>query len=204
MASPARFAFFCLALLAAAAARADFYCCPDPASGRRTCGDTLPDACRGRAYKIFDNGGNLRREVGPPPTAEQKAAAAAEVQRRKEEEAAQREQRRKDQALLETYTSVQDIELARSRNERDLQEAIKQTEDKLASLQQRRKKLESEAEFYKNKPLPPEIGKGLKDNEAETRSYADQLEGKKTDFAQVRAKYDQDKRRYLQLTGGKP
>ena len=44
---------------AAAAARADFFCCPDAASGRRTCSDSLPDTCRGRAYKVFDNGGWL-------------------------------------------------------------------------------------------------------------------------------------------------
>lgn len=203
MGSPARTTLFCLALLAAAAARADFFCCPDAASGRRTCSDSLPDTCRGRAYKVFDNGGNLLREVGPPPTAEQKAAAAAEAQRRKEEEAALRERRRKDQALLDTYSSVQDIDLARTRSERDLQEAIRQTEDKLASLRQRHKKLEGEAEFYRNKPLPAEIARGLKENEAETRTYGELLEGKKADYARVHARYEEDRRRYIELTGSR-
>lgn len=202
MGLPLRLACISLALLAAATAQgANLYCCQDPASGRRTCSDNLPDQCRGRAYKILDSAGNVIKEVGPPLTAEQKAQAAAEAQRKKEEEAAQREQRRKDQALLDTYSSVQEIDLARERREADVQEAIKQAEAKIAKLHQQRKKFESEAEFYRHKPLPPEVSKGLKDADSEIKAYADLLESKKADFATIRAKYDEDKRRYLQLSG---
>lgn len=197
-----------LLLLAADGAQAastpagDLYCCQDPATGRRSCGDSLPEQCRGRPYKVLDSAGNVIKEVGPPLTAEQKAQVAAEAERRKQEEAAQREQRRKDQALLATYSSVQDIDQARTRSENDVQEAIKQAEAKIASLRQQRRKFESEASFYRNKPLPPEVAKGVKDNDSEVRTYADLIEGKKADLELIRAKYDEDKRRYLQLSGG--
>lgn len=203
--SPLRAACLGLALLAASAAQgatANLYCCQDPSSGRRACGDSLPEQCRGRAYKVFDSAGNLVKEVGPPLTPEQKALAAAEAQRKKDEEAAQREQRRKDQALLDTYSSVQEIDLARTRSEADWQKAIEQAEAKIASLKQQRKKFENEAEFYRNKPLPPEVNKGLKDTDSEIKAYTALLDSKKADFATVRAKYDEDKRRYLQLSGG--
>lgn len=197
----------CLGLIffssgAFAAPGGNLYCCQDPSTGRRACGDTVPDQCRGHAYKILDSNGNVIREVGPPLTAEQKAQAAAEAQRKKEEEAAQREQRRKDQALLATYSSVQDIDQARSRSEAEVGELMKQAEAKIDALRQKRKKLESEAEFYRNKTLPPEISKGMRDIDSEIKANNSVLEAKKAELEQIRAKYDRDKRRYLELSGG--
>ena len=62
-----------LTLLLANSAQAanEFYCCQDPASGRRVCSDTLPEQCRGRAYRILDSGGNIIKEVGAPLSPEQ-------------------------------------------------------------------------------------------------------------------------------------
>jgi hypothetical protein len=193
-----------LALLAAIPAQAgNMLCCQDPNTGRRACGDSLPEQCRGRAYKVLDGAGNVIKEVGPPMTAEQKALAAAEVQRKKEEEAARNEQRRKDQALLATYSSVQDIEQARARNMDVTQEAIKQVEAKIAALQKQRKKYEAELEFYKNKTAPPELAKNLRDTDSDIKAQNGLIEAKKAELEQIRAKYDQDKRRYTELAGGR-
>lgn len=203
MAFPPRAAAIALFLCAAAAAQgAEIYCCTDPSTGRRACGDSLPDACRGRAYKVMDGSGNVMREVGPPMTAEQKAQAAAEALRRKEEEAARREQQRKDMALLDTYSSVRDIDEARARREADLQDAIRQAEGKITSIRQRRRKFENEAEFYRNRPLPPEVAKGLRETDSELKAYASLLEAKKADLETVHAKYDADKLRYIELSRG--
>jgi hypothetical protein len=86
-------------------------------TGRRVCGDSLPEQCRGRAYRHLDSGGNVIKEVGPPLSAEQKAEQAAEARRKKQIEEAAREQRYKDQALLDTYAMPQDIDLAQSKAE---------------------------------------------------------------------------------------
>ena len=48
---------------------ARIYCC----EGGRICADSLPEQCRGKAYRILDSGGNLLKEIGPPLTAQQKA-----------------------------------------------------------------------------------------------------------------------------------
>ena len=78
----------------------NFYCCQDPTSGRRVCGDVLPDQCKGRAFKIIDGAGNIIREEGPPLTAEQKTQIEVDSKRKKELEEFQRTHRRKDAALL--------------------------------------------------------------------------------------------------------
>jgi len=180
----------------------NFYCCPDPASGRRVCADTLPEQCKGRAYRIIDGAGNLIREVGAPLTPEQKALQEQEAVRKKEQDALQRERRRKDMALLEIYGSVQDIDKARARAEEEINYALRQAEARIADAQTRRARLEQEAEFYKNKSLPPELAKGLKDTEAEINAQKGLQASKQQDLESVRAKYADDKKRYMEITTG--
>ena len=174
-----------------------FYCC----EGGRICGDSMPEQCRGKAYRILDSGGNLLKEVGPPLTAEQKAQAAAEVLRKKELEDQAKEQRRKDQALLETYASGQDIDRAQARAEADVNASIKGAQAKIDVALKQRKKFEEEAEFYKNKPLPQDIAKGLRDVDHEIKTQQEFLSIKKGNFASIKEKYDADRKRYAELTG---
>ena len=182
---------------AATPASGRFYCC----DGGRVCGDALPEQCRGKAYRILDSSGNLLKEVGPPLTVEQKARAAAEALRKKELEEQAKEQRRKDQALLDTYATPQDIDLAQGKAESDVNLAIRGAEDRIAAARKQRKKFEEEAEFYKKKSLPPEVAKGLRDADHEIKTQQELLDVKKGDAATIKAKYDADRKRYAELTG---
>lgn len=182
---------------AATPASGRFYCC----DGGRVCGDALPEQCRGKAYRILDSSGNLLKEVGPPLTVEQKARAAAEALRKKELEEQAKEQRRKDQALLDTYATPQDIDLAQAKAESDVNLAIRGAEDRIAAARKQRKKFEEEAEFYKKKSLPPEVAKGLRDADHEIKTQQELLDVKKGDAATIKAKYDADRKRYAELTG---
>ena len=173
------------------------YCC----EGGRICGDSLPEQCRGKAYRILDSSGNVLKEVGPPLTAEQKAQVAAEALRKKELEEQAKEQRRKDQALLDTYATPQDIDLAQSKAEADVNLAMKGAENRIAAARKQRKKFEEEAEFYKKKALPPEVAKGIRDADHEIKTQQELLDVKKGDAATIKAKYDADRKRYGELTG---
>jgi len=182
---------------AATPASGRFYCC----DGGRICGDALPEQCRGKAYRILDSSGNLLKEVGPPLTVEQKAQAAAEALRKKELEEQAKEQRRKDQALLDTYATPQDIDLAQGKAESDVNLAIRGAEARNEAERKQRKKFEEEAEFYKKKTLPAEVAKGLRDADHEIKTQQELLDVKKGDAATIKAKYDADRKRYAELTG---
>jgi len=198
----ARSLLFPLALLAfGAQAAEDFFCCQDPATGRRICGDLLPVQCRGQAYQAFDRAGNLSREVGPPLTREQKAEQAAEAQRRGKQEAASRELRRKDQALLDTYAAPEDIDIAQQKMEGDVQLAIRNAEASLEAAKEKRRKLDAEAEFYLKKTMPGELQRDLRASDHELRTQQELLDMKRAELAAVRAKYDIDRKRYFELTG---
>lgn len=195
-----------LALLLATSAQAagEFYCCQDPASGRRVCGDTLPEQCRGRAYRVLDSGGNVVKEVGAPLTAEQKAEQILENRRRKQLEDAGREQRRRDQALLDTYTTPEDIDLAQKKAEADVNVTIQATNERIATAQKKRKKLADEAEFYKKKAMPPELEKDLRAIDHEIKLQQELIELKKKEFDTIKGKYDADRKRYFELTRRPP
>ena len=186
--------------LGAAQAAGEFYCCHDPNTGRRICGDVLPEQCRGHAYRVLDSGGNVVKEVGAALTPEQKAEQALENQRRKQLENASREQRRRDQALLDTYAMPEDIDLAQRKAEADVNLAILATIGRIDEARTKRKKFEDEAEFYKKKALPPDLERDLRALDHEIRLQQELLDIKKRDFDSIKAKYDADRKRYYELT----
>lgn len=192
-----------LLLLSALPAQAagEFYCCQDPSSGRRVCGDTLPGACRGQSYRLIDNAGNVIKEVGKPLTLEQKAEQLALEKQRKHQEELAREQRRKDQALLDTYSLPEDIDLAQGKAEADVNFSIKAAQAKIADVQKKRAKLLNEAEFYKKKALPAELDRDLKATEHEIKVQQELIDVKQHDLATIKTKYDADRKRYFELTG---
>lgn len=184
-----------------AQAAGEFYCCQDPASGRRVCGDTLPGACRGQSYRLIDSAGNIIKEVGKPLTPEQKAEQVAQEKLRKQQEELAREQRRRDQALLDTYSLPEDIDLAQGKAESDVNFSIKAAQGKIAEVQKKRTKLLNEAEFYKKKALPGELDRDLKASEHEIKVQQELIDVKQHDLATIKAKYDADRKRYFELTG---
>ena len=208
MVSVNKFAVSAIVLFAAFSAHATAAASNDPASskmfcceGGRICADTFPERCRGKAYSILDGKGNLIREEPAPLTAQQKAEAAAEALRKRELEEQAREQRRQDQALLQTYTSAQDIDRSQARAELEVGAAIKGAEERIAAARQQRKKFEDEAEFYKKKSLPQDVAKGLRDSGHEIKTQQELLDVKRKDLASIQAKYDADRKRYTELTG---
>ncbi|MBI2307038.1 MAG: hypothetical protein HYU78_07005 [Rhodocyclales bacterium] len=181
-----------------AAAAANILCCNDE-RGKQVCGDILPAACVGRAYREIGANGVVVRQVDAPLTPEQRALRAAEERKKKEAEEAANEQRRLDSALLQTYGSEADIDLMRQRAEADTLAGIKAAEAKIVEAKKRRKKFEDEAEFYKKRTLPPEIEKGLKDADFDIQAQQELIGAKQKELGAIKAKYDEDKRRYQEL-----
>jgi hypothetical protein len=186
-------------LFATPAEAGRLYCCADD-QGKQVCGDILPPVCRGRAYREIGESGQTVRRVEAPLTAEQRAQQAADEARRKEQEAARKELERKEQALLATYGSEKDIDTLYNRSAQEVAQSIKRAEEKIVEIRQRRKKFENEAEFYKKQSLPVEVAKGLRDADQEIKSQESLIELKNQDLESLRVKYEDDRRRYLEIS----
>jgi hypothetical protein len=190
-----------LALQISPAQAGKTYCCSD-ANGRQACGDSLPRECFGRAYRELSDRGTLLRQVEAPLTAEQQAQRdAAQAQKKKEERAAM-EEKRKNQALINTYTNEKDVDIARDRALADLEARAKEAQAKLTDATKRKQKLDGEMEFYKKKPVPLELKEQIKGSETEMKAQQAAIDAKKQEMDQVRVKFEEEKKRYLDLMRG--
>ncbi len=195
--------FLCSALLAVAPAAAQqrLYKCVD-AKGKVYYTQVPPMECLGRDTQELDKSGTPMRKSQTPAalTPEQQKAREAELKKKRDEEERSKEERRKNTALLNTYSSEKDIDDARGRALKEAQAAIADTEKKIAEAQKRKKELESEKEFYVKKPMPLKLKQDTTNNEIEIKNQTELLDAKKKEISVINAKYDTDKRRYLELT----
>lgn len=175
------------------------YCCTDD-GGKQTCSDVLPKQCYGRAYREINAQGVTTRRIDAPLTAEQRAQKEADAKKAKEEEARRLEQDRRNRALLATYATEQDIDYVRDRTVADIEKAIDGLRVKQDELAKRKQQLDTEAEFYKKKPMPPQLQSQMRDNEIEMKAQQAAIDGRQKEIGAVRARYEEEKTRYRELT----
>jgi hypothetical protein len=141
------------------------------------------------------------------------AEERAEMERL-EAEAAERRQRqqdaaRRDNMLLETYLTVDDIEDLRDRRLELLESQIKVTELYLANLRKRLATLQVEASHYKPHSdrddaaeLPDELALDIARTLSSIQLYEQRLSRTRSDQSEVRASFDRDIVRFKELKGG--
>lgn len=195
--------FLCLAAFAAAPAEAQqqpqrMYKCVD-AKGKTYYTQIPPPECLGRDTQELNKAGILKKSERPQSPAEIRAREEANKKKLEEDEKS-REERRRAQALLATYPSERDIEEARARALKEAEAAIAETEKRVANAHKRKKELESEKEFFVKKPLPVKLKQEISNNEIDIKNQTALLDAKKKEITAINAKYDDEKRRYADLT----
>lgn len=182
---------------------ARIYKCTD-AKGKTYVTQTPPPECLGRPTEVLNSRGTVVSRDEGMLTPQQLAQREEEKKKKAEADAAAKEERRRSAALLNTYSSERDIEEARARALKENEEAIKQIDKKIADALKRQKSLEDEKEFYVKKGLPPKLQQDVRNNELELKNQQELLDAKKKQVATINAKYDEDKKRYLDLTKNLP
>lgn len=196
---------FVLALPALHAAESAnrIYKCTD-AKGKVYVTQTPPPECLGRPTDVLNRRGTVVQRDEGILTPQQQAQREAELKKKQDMEAATKEERRRAAALLNTYSSEKDIEEARARALKENEEAIVQTDKKIADVLKRKKTLESEKEFYAKTKPPAKLQQDIQNTEIELKNQQDLLDAKKKQVATINAKYDEDKKRYIALTKNLP
>jgi len=188
--------------LAPAAAQERMYKCVD-ARGKVYYTQVPPAECLGRDTQELNKSGTLIRKNPAALSPAQQQAREAERKKKIEDEERSKEDRRKNLALLNTYSSEKDIEDARTRALKEAQGAIEDTERVIAGARKRRQELETEKEFYVKKPMPFKLKQEITNNDIEIKNQTSLLDAKRKEISTINAKYDEDKRRYVELTSGK-
>jgi len=193
-----------LALLASALpAQAMMYKWVD-AHGKTHYSDTLPPQALGRGNVELDKQGLAIKRNDGALTAEQRQQQAQAQARKTQEDFVLTERKRRDSALLNTYTSPAEIDLARDRNMEQARLIIKSNDARLISLRATRAQLAQQiAGITRNQKPPPAHLTQARDANAAEIARLEQLQAQKNkEMDETRAKFDADKARYIELTQG--
>ncbi len=189
----------CAAALAGPAAAQKLYKYTDPVTGKTVYTERMPAEAAGKPNEQLNRQGTVTKRNEGALSPEQVAAKEAERKRKLDEDIAAKEEKRKNMALLNTYSSEQDIAEARARAIKVNAEAVDEAQRKLADAQKRQQELAGEAEFYTKKPMPRQLKQDIQVNEAAIASHTELLDKKKKEIEAINAKYDEDLRRYREL-----
>ena len=197
----------CIAIAAFATTGAGAaYRCVD-AKGITHVGDTPPPGCAAVMMYEVTPSGKVLRSIEPTLTPEQVKVRQAEAEKRKEADKAAAEQKRKDLALLSTFSSEKEFDVARDRNIDPIKGRIASVQDRIKAVEARQKKIEEEMEFYKagkskagkSREVPANLTDDLKRTQAEKSALVGTILGYEKEIEQVRTKFDTDKKRWVDL-----
>lgn len=111
---------------------------------------------------------------------------------------------RRDKALVATYTTEQEIDLARDRNLQTPLQALKVAETRLGKLDKELEGLQKQADGFtsKNKAVPSHLTEEINTKQAARSSLQAELAQKRGQADQIRAKFEADKQRFRELKSG--
>ena len=187
-------------ILAPLAAEAQSYRCVGK-DGKKYYGQAIPPQCLGQPVEQLNAQGMVVKRIDAAASAAEREKKAADEEERKKREAVSKEEGRRNRALLATYTSEKDIDQARARALKDNEAAMKDIERRIEALKKRQGDLKKELEFYQGKNQPPaKLQQDIKSTEFDILTQQDLLDKKKKEVQQINARYDDDKKRYNELT----
>jgi hypothetical protein len=162
--------------------------------------DQMPPDAVNKATVELNKQGVPVKKTDAALTPEQRRAKAAEDERRKVIERQQEEAARRDRALLASYTSEGEIELARARAVQTLDDVIKSSQSYAEQLGKRKAGLESRRKTeFADKPVPLEMERELATIGVELQKQDDLIAQKQKEMIAIAAKYDADRKRWRDL-----
>ncbi len=142
---------------------------------------------------------NKREKLTP----EQEKAREDEIKQQKAKEEAAVEQKRRDKALLNTFSTVEEIDASKMRNLQQIQDLLNSTSMQLKITQKKWQELQTEASTIKQqgRTLPPSLRADMKDTQMRLTKQQQDIEKFKAEKISIEARFEADKARYRFLTG---
>lgn len=161
--------------------------------------DTLPPAAAGQGSSEVKKSGTVVKQSESMEEKKKRLAAEAEEAERKK---IANEQARKDRALLATYTSEKEIDLARDRSLEHHQSMINGAESRLKLLEPNLNKLDQKmkAATKNGKPAPAHLQQQYDAKRAEVEDAQRLIKTNQEAMTAVRERYEADKLRFRELS----
>jgi hypothetical protein len=160
-----------------------------------------PEAPKGAA--VLDKQGRQVKKIEAPLSPEAIKAKADEDARQKAEARARDEQARKDHALMASYTSESEIDLARNRAVSTLEAQIASAMTFSETLQKQQKAIAAKKQSYGSNPIPIELQRESASVEEELSRQNILIRQKQDELTMVAEKYDTIKQRWREIIADK-
>jgi hypothetical protein len=188
----------CLVVLSIAPAAWSAFKCVDE-KGATHIGDAPPAACANvTTYEVSRSGAVVRKIE----SSSQEKLRREEADRKRETDRSGVEARRRDQAIVDSYSSEGEIDLARDRNLEIINARLSAATARMKLLEKREKELASALKQQKGKPAD-KLATHLEEVRAEKGALAVSVERGEKEVQQVRTQFEADKRRWIELRGSR-
>jgi len=163
--------------------------------------DKLPvEAVNGATTQLNRQGITVHKTEAARPIAQQPVARTeSEEQKLREAERARVLAARRDRALIESYASEAEIDLAKSRAVATIDGQVRSAYAYLAQMTKRRQELEDKKPTYAPRPVPGSLVREIETIDAEMGRQNEFIAAKEREAANVAARYDADKERFREL-----
>jgi hypothetical protein len=165
--------------------------------------DKMPPEAVDKASVQLNKQGVPIKKTDKALTPEQRQALEQEAGSKREAARAQEEIARRDRALVSSYTSEAEIDLARSRSLQTIKNVILSAQAFSEQLNKRKVDVEARKAESQGKPVVAVLDRELESIDLELASQADVIAQKQREAKTIIAKYDADKQRWQELVAGK-
>ena len=173
-------------------------------------GDTMPPQCAKKAITEMSKQGSIVKQYEAPLTPEQLKAQDEERERRREGDKKLAEQKLKDLALIATYGSEREFDVARDKDVAGLDARKKSLLSRNDDIDKQLQKNQNEMDFYKagksksgkTNDAPPQLVADYNRAKGERANLDRELAKIDTDRVTVVARYEGEKSRWKKLKGG--
>lgn len=164
--------------------------------------DKIPAEYAGQQRDVLNKQGIKKETIEGAKTPEQLAEEARQAKLQEEEKRRGEEQARRDRILLATYTTEDELAMARDGKIAALDAYIKVTNSRIDKLKAQLEALRKRAEQADAKaPATAKLQKEIVHTEQQIRENESYVETKRREQNELRAQFEQDLQRYRELKG---
>lgn len=183
----------CAAASAQNSAGTSIYSCVD-SQGRKLTSDRPIRECIDREQRELGPSGTVRRVIGPTLTAQERAAQEAQRRKEQEEQTRVAEERRRERVLLARYPDRAAHDAERVHAIAQVDEVAATAAKRITDLQNRRKALEQEMEFYRKDPAkaPMALRRQIAENDEEVQEQKRFIAGQDQEKRRIHQRFDEE------------
>jgi len=182
---------------------AGIYTCIDDQGRLRTADRPIAD-CTDREQRVLNKDGSVKRIVAPTLTAEERAEREAQARKEFEQKAAYSDAVRRDRNLKIRYPNEAAHNKARGSALEAVRASMRASAQRIEDLENERKPLQDEADFYRGRQLPSRLKQQLEANETSVAAQRELMQTQESELLRVNRIYDMELEHLRKLWKGAP